>query len=57
MIALLAALLFGVAAIAAEQADGELWLTALTWACLGLVLLALHLGGMAWLAARSNQRG
>lgn len=52
MIALIAALLFLVGAIVAEVAGEFLTLGPVTWIALGLVLLALHVGGMAWLDGR-----
>lgn len=58
MIALLAALLFLVAfgIDLFDAKDGELLgLGMLGWIAAGLVLLALHVGGMAWLDGRRRQ--
>lgn len=55
MIALLAAVMFLVAfgIDLFDAADGELLgLGMLGWIAAGLVLLALHVGGMAWLDGR-----
>lgn len=58
MIALLAAVAFLVGfGMDLLNADGEfLRLTTGGWVALGLMLLALHVGGMAWLDGR-RQRG
>lgn len=59
MIALLAALVFAVVfgIDLFSDPDGQLLgIGMLGWIALGLILLALHVGGMAWLDGR-RQRG